>query len=217
MSEKVRALLSDFSSLPLREYLAFMEQLKPYLRQEEEDRQYILAKIASRPYNIPLLQWTPEEFDLLEPERYEVIYDVAKRLNMSLAFSIARALGYYGMCCHFSTGTVAVEILEVLNANLNGERIASCYIPEADIDDMIYHGLVPYPKVVLDDPVTVEILELHKRGFSEREIEYWSRVEEPLSYLAQVSLWSLVTLDYVKDETRLGNSYCASLVFPHLL
>jgi hypothetical protein len=198
----------------------FSRKLIPYLLEAGSDRNFLLGKFKSlaNQKSIFDLDFTSDEFDLLEPEKYEPIFaDALTRKKYELVYSIGKATGRYGICCRFPTGTPPKDILEELNNNLLGKLMVTCYIPKADIDEMLHYGLIPYPEVVNVDPKYVTILELYREGFIPSEIAYWKLVEDPVAYLSKVGLWSLVTREYVLNECKLGNSYCASLIFEDLL
>jgi hypothetical protein len=217
MSEKAKQAYRSFVSFPLdREELS--RQLLPFLLPSNPSRSFLLKEIQKRQSLLLDFDFSSGEFDLLQPEKYSSIFlDALKRGKFELVFSIGKATGLYGICCGFATETSPKEMLEELDSYLYRKSAATCYIPEANVDEMLHYGLIPYPEVVVNNPEYTRVLELYREGFTPEEIAYWTGIRNSFEYLGKVALWTLVTRSYVEEETKVGNSYSALLLFPELL
>jgi hypothetical protein len=135
---------------------------------------FFAKKVRKNPDILLDFDFTEEEFNLLEPSLYEDIIPMAlHEERYELAYTVAKALGI-----RFPSGTNPKEILETLNSHLQGKSIVSCYIPEIELEHMLYYGLVPDPKVSLSGGTYSTILKLYKEGFSSEELKYWFDIEE---------------------------------------
>lgn len=204
-----------------KDKLKISRKFLPFLN--DKGRNFLLKKIAARPNLLWGFDFTAEEFALLEPEKYgDILLSTLLQEKFELAYAIGKATGKYGICCRFTLGTAPIEMLEVLNQNLEGKNIATCFIQKADLDEMLYYGLVPCPyvedtaKTIFGDDY-LKVLEYHQQGLTEEEIEYWVGIEDSYDYLCKVGFWSLVSKDYCEEAAKVGNSYPAFLIFPNML
>lgn len=195
-------------------------KLLPFLQEEGEDKTYLRRKLITR-RQLPLLQFTVEEFSFIPIDKtlaFVVIDLAAEQRNYPLLFVLVRIYGRHGACCVFDAGTAPRVILEQMQANLAETGIATAYVPEVDYDEMLRHGMIPCPIFNdVDDNTLREVLRYRREGFSNNEIAYWTGVLDAYDYLCKISLWSFVTLDYIEERAKEGNSYAALFLYPELL
>lgn len=209
----MEALYEEFLLTDNNMRAAVSRKFLPLLREKGPDREFLLKKLQYRQNMLYQFDFTWEEFELLEPEKYgSSLLGALAREKYDLAYAIGKATGKYGICCRFDEETSPRQILEVLNAHLDKSNIATCYIERADLNEMLRYGLIPCPYVgdmakMLLDPGTLELLEYHREGLTEKEIEYWTGTPNYYEELCKVGFWSLVTKEYCLEAVKKGNSY----------
>lgn len=214
MTDQVERAYADFMFVwdkreKSRAFLPFLEQAGPA-------RDWLLAKIEQRPFILLDFDFSLQEWSLLELENYDELFEQAVKKNkLELAYVVGKATNKYNICCFLED--TPLKILKILQDHLPGHELATAYLPYADLQDMLYYGLIPCPYITELREDYLQVLELKQAGFSSQEIKHWLDVEDSDDYLNRVGFWSLITKDYAQNAAKMGNSYPCLFSFPDLL
>lgn len=201
-------------------------KLIPFL--EGEGRTFLSKQFRTTPPYLFLVDFSVEEFLLLDlantgdqqldMEFPPLLDKAAVAKNYALLFALVKAYGKHGACCTFPAKTAPRQILEVMQLSLSEQGIATCFVPQVDYNEMIRHGMIPCPVFnAVEDDQFRHVVRYSREGFSDKEIAYWTGVLDTYNYLCKISLWSFVTLDYIEERLKEGNSYVATFLYPDLL
>lgn len=150
---------------------------------------------------IAALQFTEEQFELLKGIIFNVELVENKAFELQNYNLIKYLAKHHQLKCNLTDNVNNLE---------NG--IATIYKEDADFNDMILRGFIPYPGL---NSKYISIVEMYKQGLTDEEIAYTINLEsthtlEPENVYATLSanpFWSMVTIEYIKKEAQKANSF----------
>jgi hypothetical protein len=189
--------------------------LLPFLKTSSFSRCYILDRIAKDIRVVVRMDFTRDEFELLENLNLSSLEEDAFRSHKTeLILFLAKHYKLENNFCEVDENNIVASLTECLGDH----KIATCYIEDARLEDMLEKNIIPCPLVEnIDDVEYKNILEYYRDGLNDEEIFYWTGVDNANKFVSSIKLWSLITKSYTEDFAEKGNAYPMLFVFPQML